>query len=89
MMINPMRRQSTCTRRFCWPLPRWRIERVQQHRIGAGQLIGLAQVLAPAFERLLVDHRPSVAFHRGIVRGDELCRDHPFYFIFVEVASFI
>jgi Domain of unknown function (DUF1993) len=37
------------------------IERVEQYRIGARELVGLAQVLAPALEGLFPDHGPSIA----------------------------
>jgi hypothetical protein len=57
------------------------IERIKQHGRGAGQLVGLAQVLAPALEGLLTNHGAPVAFHRGIVRRDELRRDHSFNFV--------
>jgi hypothetical protein len=30
---------STVT--FCWPLPRWRFERVEQHGLSPGKLVGL------------------------------------------------
>jgi hypothetical protein len=36
----------------------------------------LVQVLAPALKGLVADHGASVAFHRGVVCGDELRRDH-------------
>jgi hypothetical protein len=54
------------------------IERVEQHRIGARELVGLVQVLTPAFKRLFIDHGAPVTFHRGIMRRNELCRDHSF-----------
>ena len=59
----------------------WSSDMANLVRIGAGELVGLAQVLAPAFERLLTDHGAPVAFNRGIVRGDELCGDHSFNFV--------
>jgi hypothetical protein len=36
-----------------------------QSREGPGELVRLVQVLAPTFERLLIDHRASVALHSG------------------------
>ena len=69
-------------RDFLLPFAAVAVERVEQHRIGAGELISLAQVLATALERLVVDHRPPVAFHCGIMRRDELGRDHSFNFVF-------
>jgi hypothetical protein len=36
----------------------------------------LAQVLTPALDPLFVEHGAPVAFHGGIVRGEELSRDH-------------
>jgi hypothetical protein len=38
-------------------------------------------LIAPALEGLLADHCAPVAFHRGVVRGDELRRDHALDFI--------
>jgi hypothetical protein len=35
-------------------------------------------LIAPAFKRLFIDHAAPVAFHRGIVRRNELCREHSF-----------
>jgi hypothetical protein len=43
---------------------------------GALMLVRLAEVIAPALEGLLADHCAPVAFHRGVVCGDELRRDH-------------
>src|SRR5260370_6519416 len=54
------------------------IERVEQHGIGARKLVGLTQVLATPLERLFADHGAPVALHGGVVRGEELSRDHPF-----------
>jgi hypothetical protein len=58
------------------------VERVEQHRVGAGDLVGLAEVFASALERLFADHGAPVAFHRGIVRRDKLSRDHSLDFVF-------
>jgi hypothetical protein len=52
------------------------VEGFEQRRIGAGQLVGLGEVLAPALQGLFADHRASVALHRGVVGGDELRRHH-------------
>jgi hypothetical protein len=52
------------------------VEGFEQRRIGAGQLVGLGEVLAPALEGLFADHRAPVALHRGVVGGDELRRHH-------------
>jgi hypothetical protein len=38
----------------------------------------LAQALTPASECLFADHSAPVALHRGVVGGNELCRDHAF-----------
>src|SRR5215216_2933617 len=55
------------------PMP---VQALQKHSISAGELIGLAQVLAPAFEGLLPGHGAPVAVHRGVVGGDQLRRHH-------------
>src|SRR5207253_10265311 len=57
------------------------VYRVEQHRIGAGEFVGLTQVLTPTLESLLAKHRAPVGLHGGIVCGDELGRDHPFDFV--------
>src|ERR1700730_9211504 len=57
------------------------VKRLDQSRVGARELVGLVQVIAPALEGLLADHGASVAFHRGAVCGDELRRDHARDFI--------
>src|SRR5215472_15810106 len=54
------------------------IERIEQSRIGARELVRLAQVLAPALERLFADHGAPIAFHRNVMGGDKLRRDHAF-----------
>jgi len=57
------------------------IERIKQHRVSAGEFVGLAQILAPSLERLFAEHGASIAFHRSVMGGDKLCRDHAFEFI--------
>jgi hypothetical protein len=47
-----------------------------------GQLVGLSKILAVSLERLFPEHSASVAFHRGIVRSNKVCRDHPLNFVF-------
>jgi hypothetical protein len=54
------------------------IERIEQHRVGPRKLIGLGEVLASAFEALFADHGAPVAFHAGVVGGDQLRRYHAF-----------
>ena len=51
-------------------LPAMPIERVQQDRKAAGQLVRLVQVLPASLERLLANHRAPVALH-----GRTVCRD--------------
>src|ERR1700745_1663186 len=58
------------------------VERVQQHSVGARELVRLAQALTPASECLFADHSAPVALHRGIVCGEELSRDHSLHFVF-------
>jgi hypothetical protein len=58
------------------------VQSVQQHRVCARKLVGLVQVLTSALGRLLREHRASVTFHRGIVRGEELSRDHSLKLIY-------
>ena len=57
------------------------IERFEQRRIGARELVRLGEVLAPALEGLLADHGAPVAFHRGVVGGDQLRRHHAFQLV--------
>ena len=45
------------------------IERIEEHGIGAGELVRLRQVLSPPFERYLLAHGAPVAVHCAIVRG--------------------
>src|SRR5215204_1613518 len=57
------------------------VERLQQHGVGARQLVRLAQVLASSVDGLFADHRPPVTFHRGVVRRNELRRHHALEFV--------
>ena len=57
------------------------VEGFEQRRVGAGELVGLGEVLAPALEGLLADHGAPVAFHRGVVGGDQLRRHHAFQLV--------
>src|SRR5262245_12561039 len=52
------------------------IERIEQSRIGAGELVGLAQSFPSALEGLVADHGPPVAFHRRVMECDKLGSDH-------------
>src|SRR6266516_2742429 len=52
------------------------IEGVEEQGIGPGEFVGLAQGLTMAFERLLLDHRAPVALHGGVVRSEDLSREH-------------
>ena len=57
------------------------VEGFEQGGIGAGQLVGLGKVLATPFEGLFAEHGAPVAFHRGVVGGDQLRRHHAFEFV--------
>ena len=46
-----------------------------------GKLVGLGEVLVPPLEGLFTNHSTAVAFHRGAVGGDQLCRHHAFQFV--------
>jgi hypothetical protein len=48
------------------------VESIEQCRIGAGELVRLAQSFLSALEALVADHGPPVAFHRGVVGCDKL-----------------
>ena len=48
------------------------VKRLDQSRVGASELVGLVQVLAPALESLFCDHGAPIAFHRGVVSGEKL-----------------
>jgi hypothetical protein len=50
-------------------LPAVAVECVEQHGVGAGELVRLGEALAPALKGLLTDHAAAVAFHCRIV-GD-------------------
>jgi hypothetical protein len=50
------------------------VQRFQQHRTGARELVGLVQVFAPSLERLLGEHGAPIAFHRCIVSRNKLRR---------------
>jgi hypothetical protein len=54
------------------------IKRVEQNRVSAGEFVRLAQVFAPALERLFPEHSAPVTFHRCVVCGQQLSRDHSF-----------
>jgi hypothetical protein len=57
------------------------VKRVDQSRVGASELVGLVQVLAPALESLFCDHGAPITFHRGVVSGNKLSGDHAFHLI--------
>src|SRR5262249_29363615 len=52
------------------------VEGFDQSREGPGELVRLVQVLAMTFERLLPDHRASVALHSGVMARDRLTDQH-------------
>ena len=54
------------------------IEGFEQCRIGSGAFVGLGEIFAPAFEGLFAIHGASLAFHRGVVGGDQLRRHHAY-----------
>jgi hypothetical protein len=58
------------------------VEGVQQRGIGARKLVRLREILAPSLEGLFAKHCAAVAFHRSVVRSDELRGDHPLNLIF-------
>jgi hypothetical protein len=58
------------------------VERVHQHGVGARELVRLVQILAAPLERLFAKHRAPVALHRGIVRREQLSRDHALDLVF-------
>ena len=53
------------------------VQGFEQRGVGAGEPVRLVQVLAAALERLLAEHGAPVAFHRGVVAGEELGGNHP------------
>ena len=69
-------------RDFLLPFPAVPVERIKQYRVSARQLVGLGQILAVPFERLLANHGAPIAFHCGIMRSDKLGRNHALDFVF-------
>src|SRR5262249_44815346 len=63
------------------------VERIEQRSIGAGELVRLAKILLSALECLLAKHGAPVAFHCGVVGGEELGRHHALDFVFRPDAS--
>ena len=54
------------------------VECFEQCSVGAGKFVRLGEVLAPPLKALFADHGASVAFHCGVVGGDQLRRHHAF-----------
>lgn len=52
------------------------VQRVEQRRPGARQLVRLVEILAPALEGLIPEHGAALALHRGVVSRDQLRRHH-------------
>ncbi|WP_305798587.1 hypothetical protein [Tropicimonas sp. IMCC6043] len=52
------------------------VQRVQQSRPGAGELVRLVQVFLAPLEGLLADHGAAVALHGSVVGREELCCHH-------------
>src|ERR1700733_16049117 len=52
------------------------VQSIEEHGVRARKLVGLVQVLTSALERLFWEHRAPVAFHRSVVRGEELRGHH-------------
>src|SRR5215207_7738040 len=44
------------------------VQRFEKGGVGPRELVGLIEVLLPRLERLLGQHRPAVALHRGVQR---------------------
>lgn len=63
------------------------VESFEQRRIGAGKFVRLGEVFAPALEGLFADHGAPVAFHRGVMSGDQLRRHHAFEFVLRTYAN--
>lgn len=63
-------------RNFLLALPTMPVQRLQQRRMCARQLVRLSEIFFAAFKCLLGNHRPPIALHRCIVRGKKLCRQH-------------
>jgi hypothetical protein len=57
------------------------VKRPDQSRIGARELVGLVQLLAPALESLFCDHGAPITFPRGVVSGEKLSGHHAFQLI--------
>jgi len=57
------------------------IERLEQRCVGSGELVRLIQILSPAFKSLLSKHRAPITFHRGVVAGEQLRRQHSLEFV--------
>jgi hypothetical protein len=58
------------------------VESLEEHGVRARQLVGLVQVPTSALRRLLRKHRAPIAFHRRVVRGEELRGHHRLKLIF-------
>jgi hypothetical protein len=48
------------------------IEGFKKHGVGSAKFVGLIQTFPPPIKRLLAEHGASIAFHRGIMRRDQL-----------------
>ena len=46
------------------------VQGIEKRRPSARKLVCLIEVFTPSLERLIVNHRAAVAFHRGVVCGD-------------------
>lgn len=53
----------------------------QQSGVRSIQYVGLPQIFLAAFKCLLRHHRPPIALHRRIVRGEKLDRQHTLEFV--------
>src|SRR5829696_8685617 len=62
-------------------LPAVTVESLKQRGVSAREFVRLAQVLLATFERLLPEHCPPIALHRGVVGRDHLSRKHAFKLI--------
>jgi len=63
------------------------VEGFEQCRVSAGALVGLGEIFASSLERLFADHGASVAFHRGVMGGNQLPRDHAFDRLLVSAVN--
>ncbi|MFK4650643.1 hypothetical protein ABIF97_000577 [Bradyrhizobium japonicum] len=61
-------------RDFLLALAAMPVQRFQQCGVRATQLVSLPQSFLTAFKCLLGNHRPPIALHRRIVRGEKLRR---------------